>query len=188
MRVLRAFTLIVLSFSLTSLFLVAAPRAKEPRVKGDRLVFSLPDLDGEVVASSDARFEGKVVFVTIWGTWCPPCRTEIPTFNDLHERYADVGLVIVGIAFERDSTAAARQDRLRAFSTKHEIQYLVLDGGATSDFADAMPMVEDVKGLPIEIFIDRRGTVVKSRNGYGYKKKWAKDLEKDLKRLLEAEQ
>ena len=173
---------------ITSLVCVATPRAKEPRVKGDRLVFALPDLEGKIIRSSDARFEGKVLLVTLWGTWCPPCKSEIPTFNDLQDRYADDGLVIVGIAFERDTLAVARQNRLREFSQKHKISYLVLEGGATFDFSTALPMVEDVKGLPIEIIIDRSGAVVESRNGYGYKKKWARNLERDLKALLQEEQ
>ena len=45
-------------------------------------------------------------------------------------------------------------------------------------------MVVDVKGLPIEIVIDRSGRVVGSRNGYGYNEEWAEDLENELKMLL----
>jgi thiol-disulfide isomerase/thioredoxin len=160
---------------------------KEPRVRGDSLVFALPDREGNTVRSSDARFEGKVLLVTLWGTWCPPCLSEIPTFNDLHHRYAESGLEIVGIAFERDTAAADRQERLRRFSQKHKISYSVLDGGKTSDFSTALPMVEDVTGLPIEIIIDRSGVVVESRNGYGYNEEWARELESRLKGLLAEE-
>lgn len=167
-----------------SVALATAPRAKEPRVNGDRLAFELPGLDGEIVASTDARFKDKVLFVTIWGTWCPPCWSEIPTFVELQDRYADQGLVIVAIAFERDTLPEARQERLRDFSKQHKINYLVLDGGATTEFSNALPMIEDVKGLPIEIMIDRSGLVIESRNGYGYKKRWARNLERDLRKLL----
>ena len=169
---------------ITSLTCLTNSEAKQPRVTGDRLVFALPDLDGDVVTPSDARFEGKIVLVTLCCTWCPPCWSEIPTFISLQERYGDDGLVVVGIAFERDTLVDVRRQRLRDFSQKHKINYLVLDGGVTSDFSTALPMVVDVKGLPIEILIDRSGVVVESRNGYGYKKRWARGLEKDLKRLL----
>ena len=94
----------------------------------------------------------------------------------------------VAIAFERDTLAVARRDRLRKFSQKHKISYLVLDGGMTSDFSTALPMVENVKGLPIEIIIGRSGVVVESRNGYGYKKKWARKLERELNAQLAGEQ
>jgi thiol-disulfide isomerase/thioredoxin len=158
--------------------------AKEPKVEGQRLDFTLPNLDGSTVSFSDARFAGKVVFVTLWGTWCPPCRSEIPTFVKLQEKYGDDGLVIVGIAFEKDRDVDSRRNRLRKFTEKRGVNYLILDGGHTSEFSDALPMVTDVKGLPIEIIIDRTGRVVKSRNGYGYKKRWARELERELKRLL----
>jgi thiol-disulfide isomerase/thioredoxin len=173
--------------TITSLACATTSQAKEPRVKGDRLVFALPDLEGKTVRSSDPRFEGKVLFVTLWGTWCPPCRSEIPTFNELQQRYSGEGLVIVGIAFERDTTAVARRDRLREFSQKHRINYLVLDGGSISDFSTALPMVENVNGLPIGIVINRSGVVVDSRNGYGYKKRWARRLESRLRALLSEE-
>ena len=151
---------------------------------GDTLVFALPDLDGKLVSSLDARFRNKVVFVTIWGTWCPPCLSEIPTFIDLQNKYQEDGLVIMGIAFERDTLADARQKHLRDFLLKRQINYLILDGGHTAEFSEALPMVVDVKGLPIEIIIDRSGRVVESRNGYGYTDEWALDLEKELIELL----
>ncbi len=163
---------------------ITALYAKEPQVRGDRLVFTLSDLDGRIISSSDTLFEDKVLLVTLWGTWCPPCQSEVPTFINLQERYADDGLIVVGIAFERDTLDHARKERLREFSQKHKINYLILDGGATSDFSTALPMVTDVEGLPIEIMIDRSGTVVISRNGYGYSKKWARDLEKEIEGLL----
>ncbi len=64
----------------------------EPEVKGDVLEFNLPDLQGNIVTNVDSTFVGKVIFITIWGTWCPPCRSEIPTFIDLQKKYKDEGL------------------------------------------------------------------------------------------------
>jgi thiol-disulfide isomerase/thioredoxin len=176
-------------FLLSAVVLASAGTASagDPEVKGGRLEFALPDLEGNMVESSDARFKNKVVFVTLWGTWCTPCRTEIPTFNDLQNRYGDEGLVVVGIAFERDTLAADRRDTIRRFSEKYEIDYLVLDGGATTDFSEALPMVGYVTGLPIEIIINRSGVVVECRNGYGYKKRWARKLERSIKRWLAEE-
>ena len=50
------------------------------------------------------------------------------------------------------------------------------------------PMVDHVKGLPVEILIDRSGKVVASRNSYGYKKKWAAKIEQEIEQLLADEQ
>ena len=81
----------------------------------------------------------------------------------------------------------SRQEHLRRFSQRREIRYLVLDGGRISDFSTALPMMEDVAGLPIEIIVDRSGLVVESRNGYGYREEWARELEERLKVLLAEE-
>ena len=153
---------------------------------GDRLDFGLPDLSGTLVQSTDARFQGKVVLVDLWGMFCPPCLTEIPTFIDLQERYRDAGLVMVGIAFERIEDTEKRRARLLDFVDERGINYLVLDGGSLSEFEAALPAMRDVAGFPVEVLIDRRGTVVEARNSYGYKKRWARKLEERLVGLLEA--
>ena len=65
------------------------------------------------------------------------------------------------------------------------INYLILDGGDTSEFSEALPQIDDVDGLPIEIFVERRGKVVDIRNGFGYSDEWAEELEEKIKTLLE---
>lgn len=156
----------------------------EPEVNGDVLEFNLPDLQGNIITNVDSIFVGKVMFITIWGTWCPPCRSEIPTFIDLQKKYKDEGLVILAIAFEKNEDNLARKEYLQTFVDEQNINYLVLDGGDTSEFSYALPQIEDVDGLPIEIFIDRTGKVFETRNGFGYTESWAEELEEDLQNLL----
>jgi len=165
---------------------VATPAAalKDPTVDGGKVEFRVHDLDGNVVTSDDLRFAGKVIVLSLWGTFCPPCITEIPTFNDLQARYGDRGLVIVGMSFERETEAERRRKQVREFSRKHDVSYLVLDGGSTGEFEETLPTVKGVEGLPVEILIDREGNVVEARNTYGYSKRWARKLEKRLVELL----
>ncbi len=164
--------------------LVPAQAAKHPWVDEGRLEFRLPDLDGRFVNSSDARFEGKVVLVDLWATWCPPCVTEIPTLIEIQNEYADQGLIVVAIAFEADEQPEARRRHLEEFKAKHDITYLVLDGGHPNEIGSAIPAVRNVTGFPIEIFIDRSGQVTRTRNSYGFKKSWAKKLHREVENLL----
>jgi len=184
MRLAKTLTRVVM---IATMFCVTQITAKEPRVQGARLEFTLPNLAGVTVAS-DSLFRDKVVYVTLWGTWCPPCVSEIPTLNKLHEKYTDDGLVVAAIAFEREQEGDARRQRLRAFSKKHDIKYLILDGGTTSDFSKTLPMIENAKGLPIEILIDGAGTVVACRNSYGYSELWSRKVDLELQKLLENKQ
>lgn len=164
---------------------VAPAAAKQPWVAEDHLEFKLADLDGELVSSSDERFDGKVVLVDLWATWCPPCLTEIPTLIELQNQYADRGLIIVAIAFEDQEQAVDRRKYLQEFVEKHGINYLVLDGGSPDGFAAALPAIRDIKGLPVEILIDRKGRVAMAKNSSGFKKSWARKLEREIEHLLE---
>lgn len=169
------------------LLMAAVGCASGPRVDQGILDFELPDLSGAEFAASHERFRDKVLLVTLWGTWCPPCVSEIPVFNDLQARYLADGLVIVAIAFDRNPDTLGRQMELREFVEQHDIGYFVLDGGTTDSFTDALPMVKGVKGLPVEILIDRDGRVVDCRNGYGFSEEWARGLEDRVTGLLYAD-
>lgn len=159
----------------------------QPYVEDKRFDFVLPDLNGETVKASDERFVDNVLFVTLWATWCAPCLTEISTFIELQEEYGDRGLVIVAIAFEQVQPDSARRAHLRSFAEKKGINYLILDGGPPKQFETALPMVKKVKGLPVEIVVDRSGRVTSTRNGFGYKEKWEKKIREEVERLLGVE-
>jgi thiol-disulfide isomerase/thioredoxin len=160
-------------------------RDADPYVEDSGLTFAFLDLEGRTVRSSDPEFAGKVLFVDLWGTWCPPCIGEIPTFIDLQEKLGERGLVIIAVAFEsEDEESASRRDRLRAFVKEQGINYLVLDGQEPRDSDQAFPGLRNVKGFPVEILIGRDGRVVDVRNGYAYSKRWARRLERELVELL----
>ena len=55
-------------------------------------VFSFPDLDGKIVSNTDARFRGKVVIVSLTGTWCPNCHDEAPFLVQLYKDYQARGV------------------------------------------------------------------------------------------------
>ena len=166
---------------------IALPAAgKQPVVQGARLGFQLPDLNGKLVSSQDPRFAGKVLLIDLWATWCPPCISEIPTLVELQTRYGDSGLVIVAIAFEAEDREDQRRVGLQEFVEQRGINYLVLDGGTPESFETALPTVKNVRGFPVEILVDRGGKVTTARNGYGFKKKWANKLRREIESLLSA--
>ena len=167
-----------------SLLALSVDAGKQPSVDGDRVEFSLADLDGAIVESSEDQFTDRVLLITLWATWCPPCLTEIPTFIDLQERYGERGLTVVAIAFESVDDPTERREMLQEFASEQKINYLVLDGGPPAEFETALPMLKGVRGFPVEILVDRSGRVVEARNGYGYKKKWARKLNEELEALL----
>ena len=168
-----------------SLLLPAIPaRAKQPAMTADRLEFRLPDLDGNLVTADDSRFKDKVILVDIWGTWCPPCLTQIPVYARLQETYGRDGLVVVGIAFER---AEGEQKGILLEEARRErgINYLILDGGTPGQVMEKLPAITGFQGFPVEILIGRDGKVRVIRNGRGYSKRWEKKLEQEVADLLQ---
>jgi len=61
--------------------------------------FSLPNLKGEMKTLKD--WEGKVIMLNFWASWCGPCATEIPHFVRFQSAYADKGLQIIGVALDK---------------------------------------------------------------------------------------
>jgi thiol-disulfide isomerase/thioredoxin len=63
--------------------------------------FTLTGVDGKKVHSKDLR--GKVVLIDCWATWCSPCMALIPEIKDLHAKYHEAGLEVIGISYDLDA-------------------------------------------------------------------------------------
>jgi len=83
--------------------------------------FSLEDIQGNTHRLEDYR--GKWVLVNFWATWCPPCLSEIPELNSLHDAHKDNDLVVIGIAMDSGSSR-----KVADFSRAHGISYPVVMG------------------------------------------------------------
>ena len=116
-------------------------------VLGKAPSWTLKGVDGSEVKSTD--FNGKVVVVDFWATWCPPCKKELPEYVALQKKYADKGLVIVGISL--DELPAAD---VKAFGEKMKINYPLVMGDG-----DAVDAFGGIQGLPTAFVIDREGNV-----------------------------
>lgn len=118
-----------------------------------RTVF--PDLAGNQVSLE--RWQGKVLVVNLWASWCPPCREEIPGLVRVQQKFASNGVQIVGIAF--DSAAKSRQA-----ANELGINYPVLVAGL-----EGIDLVRKLGnragGLPYTLVLDRRGMAVATHLG-----------------------
>ena len=84
-------------------------------------VWELKDPEGKLVKSSD--FDGKVVILDFWATWCPPCKAEIPGFIELQKKYGAKGLVVVGVSLDEQGPSVVKQ-----FMTRFAMNYPVVMG------------------------------------------------------------
>ena len=138
------------------------------RNPNEPLHFSFPDLSGHIVSDTDPRFKGKVVIVSIGGSWCPNCHDEAPLLVDLYRKYKSQGLEIVELSFEEEDQLKDPV-QLRAFIKNYGIQYPVLIAGQPSQEAEKVPQAVDLNTFPATFFIGRDGLVKSIHAGYAGK-------------------
>jgi thiol-disulfide isomerase/thioredoxin len=114
--------------------------------------FLVNDLDGNIISTANLR--GKVVLLSFWATWCPPCREEIPELNQLAARYPDK-LVIIGVSMDDGPPSEVRQ-----FAQKVGMHYPIVMGTEeiTSEYGG-------VPGLPTNFIVSADGGVVQKHVG-----------------------
>jgi thiol-disulfide isomerase/thioredoxin len=95
------------------------------------LATEIPALDGEAFRLAD--YEGKVVLLNFWATWCGPCRLEIPHLVEINHEYKARGVEVVGLTTEDLSKDPSLRDKVRTFQSQMGIDYRL--GFAPRDFA-----------------------------------------------------
>jgi len=135
---------------------------------GVRLSFSFPDLDGRAVSLADPRFQGKVVIVTLAGSWCPNCHDEAAFLAALYRELRGQGLEVVSLMFEHFGDFPQAAAATRRFREKFDIEYPTLIAGTSDkdEAARALPQLTGVFAYPTTIWVDRAGAVRKIHAGF----------------------
>jgi thiol-disulfide isomerase/thioredoxin len=137
-----------------------------------------PDFDLKVLGGNGktmklSELKGKAVLVDFWATYCEPCKTEMPQIAAMQNQYGPQGFQVVGIDMDPD----VGDQVISNFAQKMGVNYPILLG--TENVAD---LYGGLRGLPMNFFVDRSGTVVASELG-GLDKN---TLEEDIKKALAA--
>ncbi|MDO8536226.1 MAG: TlpA disulfide reductase family protein [Candidatus Omnitrophota bacterium] len=129
--------------------------------------FSLTDINGNTVSLSS--FNGKVVILDFFASWCPPCKQEIPDFIELEKSYGDKGFAMIGVALVNAGEA-------KEFAGNMGINYPVLvdDGKVSESYGP-------IRSIPTTFVIDKSGKIVKMYIGYRAKEAFEADIKELLK-------
>ena len=130
--------------------------------------FTLLDTDGNNVSLSD--YEGKVVIINFWTTWCGPCRYEIPDLVQLYEKY-NKDLIVLGISLDYDGPAVVPQFEERLGGVNYPLLY------GNNNISN---LYGGVTGVPTTFIIDRNMQVFKKYLGYRSREL----IEKDINELI----
>ena len=108
---------------------------------------ALTAADGRPVRLSDYR--GKPVWLNFWGSWCPPCRAEMPELQAAYERLHPRGLELLAVSLNEPAEDAAR------FATLNNATFTVLSDPRRENTGAAYP----IANFPTHILIDEEGVV-----------------------------
>ncbi len=128
--------------------------------------FSGPDLDGKMVSDSDPLFQGKVVVLTIGGSWCPNCHDEAPFLEALYKEFHARGLEVVGLNFELNPDLAEARPRVNSFIKRYGIQFPMLVPGTPDEAPAKLPQLVNFGVYPTTIFVGRDGRVRRVHAGF----------------------
>lgn len=124
-------------------------KAAQAMMKREAPEFNLPDMEN--VMHNSHEWDGKVVVINFWATWCPPCVKETPTFVDLQEQYGEAGAQFIGIAIDNKTA-------VQEFMDTYGVNYPMLIGED-----DAIKVAKDYGdrfgALPYTVVINRQGQI-----------------------------
>jgi len=110
-------------------------------------------LDGTKSKLSDHK--GKVLLVNIWGTWCGPCRAEMPSLIAMQDQYRDKGLEIIGLNIGDGSGTPEPIDAIKAFVEKMKLNYTIAI--APNSTTNQFYAITKASVVPQTILVDRDG-------------------------------
>jgi thiol-disulfide isomerase/thioredoxin len=120
-----------------------------------RADLDLPGTDGRSHRLSE--WDGKLVLINFWATWCGPCREEMPMLDQTRAQFAGKGLEVVGIAIDDG-------DAVQGFLKDNPVRYPILIGG--DEEANPSLLFGDRRSvLPYSVLVGRDGKLIAQRAG-----------------------
>jgi thiol-disulfide isomerase/thioredoxin len=121
--------------------------------------FTLVDLDGKKVSLSD--FKGHPLVVNFWGTYCAPCKIEMPWLEEFSKKYASDGFQVVGVTYD----AEVGKETIARNTQKLGVTYPILLSDPTIEEA----YLKNTEVLPMSFYVDKTGKVIEVTAGAGSK-------------------
>src|SRR5262245_2005322 len=126
--------------------------------------FTLSDSQGHPVRRS--AYQGRVLLLDFWATWCEGCKTEIPWYMEFQDKYQKAGLAVVGVAMDQEGWKS-----VRPFLAENKLNYpAVLDDARVS-------RAFGVSALPVTLLIDRNGRIADQHAGLVDKEAFEKEIQ-----------
>lgn len=121
--------------------------------------FTLPDLNGKKVSLSD--FKGRPLVLNFWGTYCAPCKIEMPWLQEFSKKYAADGFHVIGITYDSE----VGKDTIARDTQQLGVSYPIL----LSNPKVESTYLSNTEVLPMSFYVDKTGKVIEVTAGLGSK-------------------
>jgi len=132
--------------------------------------FVLPQLESSTQQQLK-QYQGKVVYLDFWASWCAPCRTSFPLLEKLYQNYKDQGFAVVAVNMDEEKAGA------EAFLKRYPASFSIL-----RDVEATWAEVYAVETMPSSFIIDRKGVIREIHHGFA--KADIIEIEQTVKQLL----
>lgn len=117
--------------------------------------FKMPDSSGQ--ERSIKEWQGKILIINFWATWCPPCMKEMPAFEAMQQEFGNKGVQFIGIALDDP-------EPVKEFINKKKITYPILIG-QDSGTKIAHDLGNVINTVPFTVIFDKKGQLLKRQMG-----------------------
>ncbi|MCP3673808.1 MAG: TlpA family protein disulfide reductase [Gammaproteobacteria bacterium] len=160
----KSFTSLLLSLLIIIPTIVVAQTSKIQKAPDIKLIFS----DKSAMLSD---YNGQVVYLDFWASWCKPCRRSFPWMNDIQARLGSKGLKVIAINLDAERELA--QEFLKQVQVNLDVAY---------DHTGAIAEIYNVESMPSSYLIDRKGNLRSRHRGFFVKKQ--NKYEQEIRNLL----
>lgn len=161
---MKNLTIFILVFCMVVIGFGCGKVKAQKEAMGEAVDFELTDINGQAFRLSD--HSGKVIILNFFATWCPPCRMEMPSFNELSQEYKnDVAVIAVNVSGEPVT-------KVKQFVDEYQLGFTVaIDNGTADD------LYGPIRAIPVTVVIDKEFNIAKKYIGARPKEVFMQDIE-----------
>lgn len=152
---LMAFVIALLALVAGAMLATRHYRAPASVPVGALFDLTFDDVDGR--PQPLRQWQGRVLVINFWATWCAPCVEEMPELQAVHSDYVERGVTVVGLAIDNANAAKQFRDRM-------QLQLPLLLAGASGNEL-ARQLGNATGALPYTVLIDQRSQFVRAKLG-----------------------
>ena len=143
--------------SLISYFISGGPKISDSNNASTKALFAVTFLDQNNKPQAMSQWQGKIIVLNFWATWCPPCREEMPELSALNTQLKEKNVIVIGVAIDEIGL-------IQEFVKENKISYPLL--AAEDNGMELAAQLGNNKGvLPYTVIIRPDGTVAKTYLG-----------------------